>query len=143
MDSLRLEVRRRSLLLDVRPFVFITEAGIEVEKTDTEGVVRHVERYVNRRLRGAARAHGRAQLLQSLRQFNSPKEGYTQFVVVEQAWAENRFTAEGRVMHERAHEGAGETRVGLRRVLAPRSVPAQGPAVQNGRWRMVRNQSEI
>ena len=36
MDSLRLEVRRRSLLLDVRPFVFITEEGLEVEKTDTD-----------------------------------------------------------------------------------------------------------
>ncbi len=83
MESLRLEVRRRTLLLDRRQFVFITEDGLEVEKTDTEGVVRHVERWVNRHLRGAARVHGRAQVLQALRQFNCPKEGYTQFVVVE------------------------------------------------------------
>jgi CRISPR-associated exonuclease Cas4 len=25
---------------------------------------------------------------------------------LEQAWAENKFTAEGRMMHENAHEGA-------------------------------------
>jgi len=33
---------------------------------------------------------------------------------VEQAWAENRFTAEGKVMHERAHEGPDESRPGVR-----------------------------
>lgn len=33
---------------------------------------------------------------------------------VEQAWAENKFTAEGRVMHENAHEGADETKQGIR-----------------------------
>jgi len=33
---------------------------------------------------------------------------------VERVWAENRSTAEGRVLHERAHEGPGETRPGLR-----------------------------
>lgn len=33
---------------------------------------------------------------------------------LEQAWAENRFTAEGRVLHERAHEGADESRSGVR-----------------------------
>lgn len=33
---------------------------------------------------------------------------------VEQAWAENKFTAEGRVMHENAHEGADETKSGVR-----------------------------
>lgn len=33
---------------------------------------------------------------------------------VEQAWAENRFTAEGKVMHERAHEGPDESRPGIR-----------------------------
>ena len=33
---------------------------------------------------------------------------------VEQSWAENKFTAEGRVMHENAHEGADETKVGVR-----------------------------
>lgn len=90
MKSIRLEVRHRSLLLDDRDFVFITEDGTEVEKTTTEGVVAHVERFVKRRLRGAARVHGRAQILQSLRQYNSPKEGLTQFVAVE-ASAANRL----------------------------------------------------
>lgn len=33
---------------------------------------------------------------------------------LEQAWAENKFTAEGRVMHERAHDGPDESRSGLR-----------------------------
>lgn len=33
---------------------------------------------------------------------------------VEQAWSENRFTAEGRVMHERAHDGPDESRPGIR-----------------------------
>jgi CRISPR-associated exonuclease Cas4 len=33
---------------------------------------------------------------------------------IEQQWAENRLTAEGRVLHERAHEGGGETRPGIR-----------------------------
>jgi len=39
---------------------------------------------------------------------------------VEQAWAENRFTAEGRVLHERTDSGKGETRHGVRTV---RSLP--------------------
>lgn len=33
---------------------------------------------------------------------------------LEQAWAENKFTAEGRVMHQNAHEGADETKAGVR-----------------------------
>lgn len=33
---------------------------------------------------------------------------------VEQVWAENRFTAEGNVMHEKAHDGPDETKVGVR-----------------------------
>lgn len=33
---------------------------------------------------------------------------------LEQEWAENKFTAEGRVMHERAHDGPDETRAELR-----------------------------
>jgi CRISPR-associated exonuclease Cas4 len=33
---------------------------------------------------------------------------------VEQAWAENKFTAEGKVMHARAHEGPDESRPGIR-----------------------------
>lgn len=43
---------------------------------------------------------------------------------VEQQWAENRLTAEGRVMHERAHEGGHEVRSGTRiaRNVAVRSV---------------------
>lgn len=85
MKMLRLEVRKRTILLDERDFVFITEDGVEVERTTTQGVIEHVERWVKRRLRGPARVHGRAQVLQSLRRFNSPKEGYTQFVSVEEA----------------------------------------------------------
>jgi hypothetical protein len=49
-------VRQRTLLLDRRQLVFITEDGAEVEKTDTQGVVNHVERWVNRRLRGSPTA---------------------------------------------------------------------------------------
>lgn len=43
---------------------------------------------------------------------------------VEQAWAENRFTAEGRVLHEKAHDGPDETRDGVRitRGMAVRSL---------------------
>lgn len=33
---------------------------------------------------------------------------------IEQAWSENKFTAEGRVMHQRAHDGPDESRPGLR-----------------------------
>ena len=33
---------------------------------------------------------------------------------VERLWAENFFTSDGRVLHERAHEGLPETRSGLR-----------------------------
>ncbi len=33
---------------------------------------------------------------------------------LEQEWAENKFTAEGRVMHERAHEGPDERRAAVR-----------------------------
>jgi hypothetical protein len=92
---LRLEVRRRTLLLDERDYVFITEDGVEVEKTTTEGVVSRVERFVKRRLRGPARVHGRAQILQSLRQFNSPKEGLTQFVAVEASAASRLVGLDG------------------------------------------------
>ena len=35
---------------------------------------------------------------------------------LEQAWAENRLTAEGRVLHHKAHEGLDETRPGVRTV---------------------------
>ena len=90
MEMLRLQVRRRTLLLDRRDFLFITDEGVEILKICTEDVVRHVERWVARRMRGSARVHGRAQLLQALRQFNSPKEGLTQFVLVEEA-AANRL----------------------------------------------------
>ena len=60
MEQVRLKVRHRSVLLDRRDYVFITEDGVEVEKTNTDGVVKRVSRYVNRRMRGAARVHGRA-----------------------------------------------------------------------------------
>jgi CRISPR-associated exonuclease Cas4 len=33
---------------------------------------------------------------------------------VEQVWAENQFTAEGQVMHEKAHEGPDEMKAGVR-----------------------------
>ena len=33
---------------------------------------------------------------------------------LEQVWVENKFTAEGRVMHQNAHDGADETRKGTR-----------------------------
>jgi len=33
---------------------------------------------------------------------------------IEQLWAENRLTAQGRELHERAHEGGSESRPGLR-----------------------------
>jgi CRISPR-associated exonuclease Cas4 len=33
---------------------------------------------------------------------------------LEQVWAENRLTAEGRLLHERVHEQEGETRAGVR-----------------------------
>ncbi len=33
---------------------------------------------------------------------------------LEQVWAENRLTAEGRVLHERAHDGPDESRPGIR-----------------------------
>src|SRR5947207_15022081 len=33
---------------------------------------------------------------------------------IEQQWAENRLTAEGRVLHERAHEPGDESRSGVR-----------------------------
>ena len=33
---------------------------------------------------------------------------------VEQLWAENQFTAEGNVMHEKAHDGPDETKAGVR-----------------------------
>ena len=88
METLRLTVRNRTIMLDQREFVFITEDGLEVEHTNTDGVVKRITRHVNRRTRGAAKAHARAQLLGNLRQYNSPKEGYTQFVVVEQTMVE-------------------------------------------------------
>jgi len=39
---------------------------------------------------------------------------------IEQAWAENRYTAEGRVLHEKAHGGPDESRPGVR---IARSLP--------------------
>ena len=33
---------------------------------------------------------------------------------LEQVWSENRFTAEGNVLHERAHDGPDESRPGIR-----------------------------
>jgi CRISPR-associated exonuclease Cas4 len=39
---------------------------------------------------------------------------------LEQAWADNRFTAEGNVLHDKAHEGPDESRPGVR---ITRSLP--------------------
>ncbi len=47
-------------------------------------------------MRGIAREYGRAQLLQNLRQFNSPKEGYTQFVVIGPQQVERLSRLEGK-----------------------------------------------
>ena len=41
---------------------------------------------------------------------------------LEQAWAENKFTAEGRVLHHKAHEGADESKAGVR---ITRSMPVR------------------
>jgi len=43
---------------------------------------------------------------------------------IEQVWSENRFTAEGKVLHERAHDGRDESRPGVRitRGLSVRSL---------------------
>jgi CRISPR-associated exonuclease Cas4 len=45
---------------------------------------------------------------------------------LEQLWAENRFTAEGQVLHRRAHEGPSETRPGIR---ITRSLPVRSPTL--------------
>ena len=45
---------------------------------------------------------------------------------LEQAWAENRFTAEGKVVHQRAHEGPDESRPGIR---ITRSLPVRSLAL--------------
>lgn len=45
---------------------------------------------------------------------------------VERAWAENRFTAEGRVLHERAHDGPDESRHGVR---ITRGMPVRSTAI--------------
>jgi CRISPR-associated exonuclease Cas4 len=58
---------------------------------------------------------------------------------LEQAWTENVFTAEGRLMHERVHGGGGETRKGVRTAfgLAVRSLrlglTGQADVVEMGR----------
>lgn len=41
-------------------------------------------------------------------------------IYVEQSWAENRLTAQGRVLHERVHAEGGETRPGIRVVRSLR-----------------------
>ena len=43
---------------------------------------------------------------------------------VEHVWTENEFTAEGRVLHERAHEGTDETRAGGK-VRITRGLPVR------------------
>lgn len=46
---------------------------------------------------------------------------------VEQAWAENRYTAEGQTLHKRAHEGSRETRKGVR---TARTLPVASHALR-------------
>ena len=41
---------------------------------------------------------------------------------LEQVWAENKFTAEGQVLHQKAHEGADESKAGTR---ITRSLPVR------------------
>lgn len=41
---------------------------------------------------------------------------------LEQAWAENQFTTEGRILHDRAHDGPDESRPGVR---ITRSLPVR------------------
>ncbi|MCP5535187.1 MAG: Dna2/Cas4 domain-containing protein [Akkermansiaceae bacterium] len=43
---------------------------------------------------------------------------------LEQAWAENRFTAEGNQMHTRAHDGPDESRPGARITRSPHPLAA-------------------
>jgi len=38
----------------------------------------------------------------------------TALILLEQAWADNRFTAEGNALHDKAHDGHEESRPGLR-----------------------------
>lgn len=45
---------------------------------------------------------------------------------LEQEWKENKFTAEGRVLHERAHDGADESRPGIR---ITRGLPIRSAAL--------------
>ncbi len=74
---------------------------------------------------------------------------------IEQQWTENRFTAEGRIMHERVHEAAAESRgevrivrglrlrslqlglIGIADVVELHRDPDQGVAVAgiSGQWR--------
>ncbi len=44
------------------------------------------------------------------------------FIHLEQVWAENKFTAEGQVLHKKAHEGSDENRDGVR---ITRSLPVR------------------
>jgi CRISPR-associated exonuclease Cas4 len=45
---------------------------------------------------------------------------------LEQVWAENQFTVEGNVMHEKAHDGPDETKAGVRLV---RGLPVKSEAL--------------
>jgi CRISPR-associated exonuclease Cas4 len=50
----------------------------------------------------------------------------TALIHLEQAWAENRFTSDGRVLHKKAHEGPDESRPGVR---ITRSLPVASRAL--------------
>ncbi len=45
---------------------------------------------------------------------------------IEREWSENRFTAEGRVLHEHAHDGPDESRPGVR---ITRGLPVRGERI--------------
>ena len=66
---------------------------------------------------------------------------------LEQVWAENKFTAEGQVLHQKAHEGPDESRAGVRitRSLSVRSfalgISGQCDIVEfHGAFRNLRSQ---
>jgi CRISPR-associated exonuclease Cas4 len=53
---------------------------------------------------------------------------------LEQAWSDNRLTAEGRIMHERAHEAQAESRGAVRIERGVALVPGIGPVGKAMSW---------
>ena len=52
-------------------------------------------------------------LISALQHYLFCKRQYA-LIHIEQVWAENRLTAEGQVLHQKAHEGKDESRPGIR-----------------------------